>query len=111
MENMLIPQQVLLVMALIAFAAGVITLIGGIVILAVRVSSKGKDSLTNQASQVAQKSLAEDFSGMMVNASTMMESMNQLVKTATGIGVFLCCLGLTLMAAASILLYLLNSAV
>ena len=101
----LTTQQILLWMAVISFIAGVITLLGGILILLVRVSGRDVRSLSNQTAQMAQKSLAEDLAGVIGNASTLMDSMNQLIRTAAGIGVFLSCLGLTLMISSCILIF------
>jgi hypothetical protein len=96
--------------AVVTFTTGFITLLAGIIILVVRVSSKAKNSLSTQTAQLAEKSIADDLSGLIGNASTLLDSMNQLVRTTTGIGVFLCCLGLVMMVSASLLLYFLQSA-
>ncbi len=96
--------------AVVTFGTGLITLLAGIIILVIRVSSRAKNSLSTQTAQLAEKSIADDLSGLIGNASTLLDSMNQLVKTTTGIGVFLCCLGLVMMVAASVLLYFLQSA-
>jgi uncharacterized membrane protein len=104
----LIPIQILIWMAIVAFSTGVLTLIGGIVILVVRVSTQGVGTLANQVEQITQKSITEDLAELVANASTLFDSVSQMIKTAAGIGVFLCCLGLTLMVSSSILIYFLN---
>ncbi len=102
-------HELLFWIAIVTFGTGFITLISGIIILVIRVSSKAKNSLSTQTAQLAEKSIADDLSGLIGNASTLLDSMNQLVKTTTGIGVFLCCLGLVMMVAACALLYFLQN--
>lgn len=104
----LIPNQILVWMALISFGTGVLTLVGGIIILVVRVSNHSVRSITQQAEKITQKSITEDLADLVANASTLFDSVSQMIKTAAGIGVFLCCLGLTLMTASCILIYFLN---
>jgi hypothetical protein len=107
----LLPEQIILWMAAISFIAGVITLMGGILILVFKVSGRDIRSLSNQTAQMAQKGLTEGLAGIIENAATLMDSMNQLIRTTAGIGVFLCCLGLTLMVAACLLIFFLQRGV
>ncbi len=107
----LTPQTVIVWMAAISFIAGVITLLGGILILVFRVSGRDVRSLSNQTAQMAQKGITEDLAGVIGNASTLMDSMNQLIRTTAGIGVFLCCLGLTLMVGSCLLIYFIQQGV
>jgi len=105
-----IPNQILLYMAIIGFITGVLTLLGGILILILRVSSKDMQTLTSQTAELANKSLTENFAGILGTASTLLDSMNQLSRTTAGIGIFLCCLGLTLMVASCVLIIFLYKA-
>ncbi len=107
----IIPTQILLWMAIIGFVTGVLTLFGGILILILRVSNKDMQAITTQTAEIAKKSLTDNFAGILGSASTLLESMNQLSRTSAGIGVFLCCLGLTLMVASCVLIIFLNRAV
>jgi hypothetical protein len=102
------PHQILLWMAMIAFVAGLITLMGGILILVFRVSGRDVRALTRQTAQLAQKNITEDISQILGNASTLMDSMNQLIRTSAGIGVFLSCLGLVIMVASCALIVMLQ---
>jgi hypothetical protein len=98
-------QSILLLMSLILFLVGLGTMITGVVILATRASSKEMRTLAAQTTKLAQKGIAEDVAGLVGNASTLLEALNQLVRTTTGIGVFLTVLGL-LMSIASVWLAL-----
>ena len=100
-----LPEQILLYMAIIGFITGVVTLLGGILVLVFRVSSRDIRSLSNQSAELAQKNLAEDLSGLIGNTSSLLESVNQLIRTTAGIGVFLSCVGIVLMIASCILLF------
>jgi hypothetical protein len=73
-----------------AFITGVITLISGI---------WGRDvrSITTQTTRLAQKGLAEELSGLVGNASTLLNTINDMIRTATGVGVFLTISGALIM--------------
>jgi hypothetical protein len=49
---------------------------------------------------VAQKGLAEEISGLVGNASALMDSLNQLVRTSAGIGIFLVVFGFVMLVVA-----------
>lgn len=105
--NPIDPKQLLLWMALIGFFTGVVTLLGGILILTIRVSSKDVRTISNQAATLAQKGLTEDISGIIGNTATLMDSMTTLIQTSAGIGAFLCFLGLLIMTAScSLIIFL-----
>jgi hypothetical protein len=95
--SILTLYNILLVMPIITFIVGVITLLAGILILAFRASGGEVTTLAGQTSQLAQKGLAEDVAGLVGNATSLLEAMNQMIRTTAGIGVFLTILGLLLM--------------
>ena len=92
--------ELLLIMAFSLFVLGMLTSITGILILTTRVTSKDLRTIANQTSRLAQKGLAEEVAGLVGNASSLLDAMNQLVRTTAGVGVFLTILGLCLMCAA-----------
>ena len=92
--------ELLLIMAFSLFVLGMLTTITGILILTTRVTSKDLRTIANQTSRLAQKGLAEEVAGLVGNASSLLDAMNQLVRTTAGVGVFLTLLGLCLMSAA-----------
>ena len=92
--------QILLVMALALFCLGMLTTITGIVILASRVTSKDLRTIASQTARLAQKGMAEEVAGLVGNASALLETMNQMIRTTAGVGAFLTLLGMALMVAA-----------
>jgi len=96
----LTTNNVLLVMAVLVFVLGVITCLTGILILSRRATGKEVKTLTAQTTALAQKGLAEDVAGLVGNATSLMNAMNQLVLTTAGVGVFLTILGLLMIGIA-----------
>jgi hypothetical protein len=83
------------------FVVGVFSLAIGIYFLVSRSGGKEVRALANQTAQLAKKGLAEDVAGLVGNASSLLSATNELVRTSTGIGVFLSILGFLLMVIAS----------
>ncbi len=82
------------------FFLGMLTFIGGIFILAFRTSGTDIQALAAQTARLAQKGLAEEVSGLVGNASDLVDAMNQLVRTTRGIGIFLVVIGILMMGIA-----------
>lgn len=78
-----------LTLALILAAMGIITFFVGIIILAFKVKSDEFTSITKQSAKLMEKGIVEDVSEMMGNTTSLLETINQMVKTKAGIGVFL----------------------
>ena len=94
---MFTPFNILMVMAIAGFSIGLITFAAGILILALKPSTSDIKTLITQTSNLAQKGIAEDISGLVGNASVLLEAMSELVRTTSGVGVFLSILGMLLM--------------
>jgi hypothetical protein len=92
-------HNLLLVMAVALFILGLATTITGIIILATRATGSDIRTLAIQSTRLAQKGLAEEVVGLVGNASAILDSVNQLVRTAAGVGVFLTIIGIALMVA------------
>ena len=85
----------------IALAAlGAIALASGIYILFRKVMGDELKVIASQTTRLAQKGIAEEITGLVGNASALLDTLNQLVKTTTGVGVFLSLIGFILMVAA-----------
>lgn len=93
-------DQFLMIMAASMLALGVITMVSGIIVLVFRASGKDVHTLANQSVKLAQKGVAEEVSGLVGNTSALLEALNQLVKTNTGVGIFLVLISLLLFAGA-----------
>lgn len=96
----LTPLSLLFMTAVSVFSLGLVTFIAGIVVLVYRVAGKQMRTLATQTTRLAQKGVTDDVAGLVGNASSLLDSLNQLIKTTAGIGVFLCFLGLLMVAAA-----------
>jgi hypothetical protein len=94
---MFTPFNILLIMTITGFAIGLITFAAGILILALKPSTSDIKTLITQTSNLAQKGIAEDIAGLVGNASVLLGAMSDLVRTTSGVGVFLAILGLILM--------------
>jgi hypothetical protein len=79
----------ILTMATGIFAMGIISLAIGLFLLLSKVGGKDIRTIAQQATKLAQKGLAEEVAGLVGNASSLVDALNQLVRTAAGIGIFL----------------------
>jgi len=89
-----------LTMAGILLGLGVILLLVGVFILVFRAINNDVNKIAVQTTKLAQKAIIEDVSGLVGNASGLVDALNQLVRTTAGIGIFLIMLGLLMMGAA-----------
>ncbi len=94
---MLTPLMLLMSFVGLFFLLGLLTFIAGILILVFRTSSSEVKALATQTARLAQKGIAEEVAGLVGNASTLVDAINQLVQTTRGIGIFLTLLGLLMM--------------
>jgi hypothetical protein len=94
----------ILIMAIALMVMGAISLIAGILTLVFRVSGKDIHTLASQTLRLAQKGVADEVAGLVGNASALLEAVNQLVRTSTGVGVFLIFVSFLLFAGSFFLL-------
>ena len=80
------------------FLLGTITLVTGIVVLLTRTMGKDLRAITAEASNLAQKGLIDDLSGLVGNASALLTATSQMVKTTAGVGILLIFLGIAQIA-------------
>jgi len=81
--------RVLSAMASGLFLIGLITFAIGVAILIIRSIGRDTRAISKSIIHITQKGIADDFSGMMDNASNLMAATTNLIQTAKGIGVFL----------------------
>lgn len=86
-------------MAATIFFLGAASFLAGLSVLALRAAGRDIKVLTTQTGQIAAKGIAEDIAGLVGNAAVLMDSLDKLVRTAAGVGVFLVMIGLMLMTA------------
>jgi len=78
-----------LTLAIILAVMGIITFLIGIIILAFKVKSDEFNSITEQSAKLIEKGVVDDVSGLMGSTTSLLDTINQMVKTKAGIGVFL----------------------
>jgi hypothetical protein len=93
-------QEIQVKMAMGLFLIGVLTFWIGVFLLVFKAAGKDMRALATQTTRLVQKGLAEDIAGLVGNASILLNAVNEMTRTTTGIGIFLTTIGLALMAAA-----------
>ena len=89
-----------IIMVSITYLLGFITIILGIAILVHGVWGRDFSTLASQTTRLAQKGLAEEVSGLVGNASALLTTINEMVRTSTGIGLYLTLVGIILVGIA-----------
>lgn len=83
----------LLVCGVVILGIGVFTLIG-------KLMGRELRTIAEQTTKLAQKGITDEIAGLVGNARSLIEVLNQMVKTTAGIGIFLVMLGFALLGAA-----------
>jgi hypothetical protein len=81
------------------FLLGIAYILVGTIVLINRGYSSQVKALAAQTAQLGQKGMAQEVSGLVSSAAELVSSINQLIKTGTGVGAFLICLGLLMLGA------------
>lgn len=95
--------DLMLIIIATLFSIGVLSTIVGIIILVTKSIGKEVSNIAVQTTRLAEKGIAEDIAGLVGNASTLLEAINQLVINTAGVGVFLTLFGLLMIIAAGLL--------
>lgn len=98
----------LLSMAIALLVSGIVILGIGVYILVAKLMGKEMRTIADQTTKLAQKGITDDVTGLVGNARTLIEALNDMVKTSAGIGVLLIILGFILLAAAYALVLKIN---
>ncbi|MGI6206902.1 MAG: hypothetical protein ACOYEW_01700 [Anaerolineae bacterium] len=84
-------------MGIVLFVLGVVCLIAGLRLILTREYSQGMKELVAQSAKVGRRGVSEHSVAPVIDAtSRLIESVATLVRTAFGMGAFLCMLGLAL---------------
>jgi hypothetical protein len=94
----MIKEDLITLLTLVFMGLGLISFITGFIVLLTRVLGKGITKIAKETQKVVQKGITEEIASIIGNASVLIDSLNQMVTTAAGIGVFLMVLGVLLMA-------------
>ena len=92
-------QDIALLMIASLFLLGITTFLLGVFVLVGRALGNNISTLAAQTRKLAEKGIVEDMAGLVGNAATLMDAIQQLVRTTAGIGIFLSATGLLMMAA------------
>lgn len=88
------------IMITVLFGLGLIVMTISIMILTRQAFRKDIQTIANQTTKLAEKGITENLSGLVGNASSLINALHDLAKTNTGIGVFLVFLGILLLTTA-----------
>lgn len=91
-------SEILLWMAIVLFCLGGLLILAGTIILLQHTRNKDVHTLAVQTNRLAQKGILDGVAGLVGNASTLLDATNQLVRTTTGIGVFMVIIGFILIS-------------
>jgi hypothetical protein len=88
-----------IVIAVAVFILGCMCILLGAFVLIGRGQSSEVKMLAAHTARLAQKGMAEEVTGLVNSASALVASLNDLVRTSNGTGVFLLTLGLMMIGA------------
>jgi hypothetical protein len=103
MEN-INANELQLFMLIGTFLLGSITFLLGLAILMYGAWGKDLRTIADQTTRLAQKGIAEEIAGLVGNASTLMTTLNDVMRTSNGIGFYLTVIGGVLMLLSSFVL-------
>jgi len=98
--NTFTPRDLQLIITVGTFLLGMLTFVVGVLVLVSGTMRHDLREITSQTARLAQKGLTEEISGLVGNASTLINTINEMSHTTVGIGIFLTLLGLALMGLA-----------
>lgn len=90
----------ILTMGIALLVAGLVFLGIGAFVLVKKLLGKDLQNISDQTTKLAQKGLTEDITGLVGNARSLIDALNDLVKTTAGVGILLLMLGLALLGGA-----------
>lgn len=87
-------------MATVLFVIGLLCLAISVFILTRQAVSRDIQNIANQTAKLAEKGLTDNVAGLVGNASSLINALNDLSKSNTGIGIFLVFLAIALLTTA-----------
>jgi hypothetical protein len=97
-------SDLLLTMSASSFLLGMVTFSIGVFILITKAAGQDFRSITEQTARLVQKGVADEMAGLIGNATTLLKTMSDMVKTVAGVGVFLTLIGMTMMASSLLII-------
>lgn len=93
-------HELQILMAVAAFVMGCLSIMLGMLVLITRGYSSEVKALASHTARLGQKGITQEATGLVSSASELILSINQLVRTASGVGTFLLLSGMMMIAAA-----------
>lgn len=93
-------HELQILMAVAAFVMGCLCIMLGMLVLITRGYSSEVKALASHTARLGQKGITQEATGLVSSASELILSINQLVRTASGVGTFLLLSGMMMIAAA-----------
>jgi hypothetical protein len=87
-------------MAVVLFLLGLLVLAISIIILTRQAMGREIKTIAHETSKLAEKGITDNIAGLVGNASALINALNDLAKTKSGIGIFLVFLSIALIATA-----------
>jgi len=97
-------HDLVVTMTISLFLLGVLAIAAGVVILITRVLSGEMRVMADQTAKLAQKGIAEDIAGLVGNATSLIGALDEILRTTSGIAMFLVLVGFLLVGSAYYLL-------
>ena len=101
----LVNEDILTTLIVILIAIGIISIGGGIFVLIRKTFSSELEQIAEATAKLGNKGISDDLSGLVGNASNLVDSLNQLARTASGIGIFLIIMGGLFFVGAAVLIF------
>jgi len=92
-------QDMQIIIGASVFLLGCMCIVLGAIVLISRGYSREVSAIATHAARLGQKGVVQEMTGLVNSASELLVAINQLVRTASGVGVFLIALGITMIAA------------
>lgn len=89
--------QMIQLMGITIFMLGIFTFLLGMFVLVLRTYGRDVRQVSEQTQQLVEKGIAEDVSGLVGNATALLEAMQGMVKSARSVGMFITLLGCVMM--------------
>ncbi len=89
---------------MVVLGMGVISFIIGIFTLAFKVNNEDFNEISAETAKLIDKGISEDISSMVGNASSLLQSINEMAKTKAGVGIFLMIVAFALLGCAYFLI-------
>jgi hypothetical protein len=100
MLETLTPTHIRLIMGFTLFPVGLLSIIGGLLILAIGPYREEAKVLAQQSARISQKGLTDNITLVAQSATSLVDAVNSLIRTTSGNAIVLIVVGAAIEAAA-----------